>query len=55
MRQIEETFFTNASREEVLNRLCKAIQEQLTPLYEEHVPASLPHITAAYLDLTHSE
>ena len=33
----------------------QSVQEQLAPLYEEHVPSSLPHITAAYLDLTQLE
>lgn len=52
---IPQSYVIGSSREEVLQRLRKAIQEQLSPLYEEHVPVSLPHITAAYLDLTLSE
>jgi predicted RNase H-like HicB family nuclease len=52
---VPQSYVIGDSREEVLQRLRKVIQEQLSPLYEEHVPASLPHITAEYLDLTHSE
>lgn len=52
---IPQSYVTGSSREEVLQRLRKAIQEQLSPLYEEHVPVSLPHITAEYFDFTRSE
>jgi predicted RNase H-like HicB family nuclease len=52
---VPQSYVTGDSREEVMQRLHKVIQEQLSPLYEEHVPASLSHITAEYLDLTHSE
>jgi predicted RNase H-like HicB family nuclease len=52
---VPQSYVTGDSREEVLHRLRKVIQEQLEPLYEEHVPVSLPHITAEYLDLTQSD
>jgi predicted RNase H-like HicB family nuclease len=52
---VPQSYVIGDSREEVLQRLRKVIQEQLSPLYEEHVPVSLPHITAEYLDLTRSQ
>jgi predicted RNase H-like HicB family nuclease len=52
---VPHSYITGASREEVMQRLRQVIQEQLSPLYEEQVPVSLPHITAEYLDLTRSE
>lgn len=52
---VPHSYVTGASREEVMQRLRQVIQEQLSPLYEEQVPVSLPHITAEYLDLTRSE